>query len=513
MKSRLTNHVSPEAFQQSYIRTEYSPYTRNQVQRILRTGIDDQAISREEVEAITIDGINSLDLDDAIWVERARDGGYCVWIHISDVSEAIPLYSPLDLEALHRTTSIYRKDHILDMIPPELSNGPLSLDIYGGKKLTYSLQIDIDNQGQIGNTRLFESRFTNLRRYDYESFGEDFSNPDSEHFQTLQLLKEVSDKLRARRLLSGGILHFNDDNRRLSIGDKTPGMYHPSQGASISHDIIESLMVLGNTTVGNVVASDASLPQLFKRHDSVGEASFYYHKPAFHHGLQVSNYTHFTSPIRRYVDIVIHRILKALQRGEDIPYREEDMKFIAEHSNNTRWKVENLGRQIDIDTRGQLYYQKQEARLGRALEVYDMKPYIRNTTESSLKLPKVMRDAIKEKIQTGKLGNWIWSAGVILVGQERELKELIRKCILEDQVMRYQKFLSILEQTRILRGQDALFSFEYHDGDTSSISVIFRGQKIIEVSSGRDDTIPPIQRSHKLRREVIERIFDYFLSL
>jgi ribonuclease R len=130
MKSRLIDHITPEAFQETYIRTDYSAYAMNQVSRILKDGVNDQAVSRREVEAITIDGATSLDLDDAIWVERTENG-YCLWVHISDVSEAIPIFSPLDIEALHRTTSVYRKDHILDMFPPELSNNTLSLDPYG----------------------------------------------------------------------------------------------------------------------------------------------------------------------------------------------------------------------------------------------------------------------------------------------------------------------------------------------------------------------------------------------
>lgn len=118
MKSRLSDHIPNHSFNDTHIRTDYSAYAMNQVSRILKYGIDDQAITRKEVEAITIDGATSLDLDDALWIERSRDG-YCIWIHISDVSEAIDIFSPLDREALERTTSIYRRNHILDMIPPE----------------------------------------------------------------------------------------------------------------------------------------------------------------------------------------------------------------------------------------------------------------------------------------------------------------------------------------------------------------------------------------------------------
>ena len=513
MKSRLIDHISPKAFQQTYIKTHYSPYTRNQVQKILNTWIDDSAISREDVEGITIDGVNSLDLDDAIWVEKTDTWWYCVWIHISDVSEAIPIYSPLDLEALHRTTSIYRKNHILDMIPQELSNGILSLDADWEKKLTYSLQIDIDDQWSVQHVKLFESRFKNLKRYDYASFWDDYIHPDSQYFKTLQTLKEVSDKLRAKRLMQWGLLNFNDESRKLSIWRKIPSNKHESLWEKISHDIIESLMVLGNAVVGNILATNRHAPQIFKRHDNIWEASLYYHKPAFHHGLQISNYTHFTSPIRRYVDIVVHRTLKAIQRNEAFAYTQEDIKFIAQHANNTRWKVENLWRQIDIDTRWEASYQKQIKRLWRPLEVFDMKSYIRNATDRSLKLPKIMRDAIAEKINHWKITNWIWSAWVILLGQDRELKELIYKRVVHDHAISCQKFIWILEQTCILRGQEKIFSFTYNIWDIPSICVIFQGEKIVEVHAW--DPSCDIHNQyvrHEIQKEVIRKIFAYFLD-
>ena len=86
---------------------DYSPYANNQTRLIEQNGINDQAVRRKYEEGISIDGIESLDLDDAIWVEKTSTG-YAVFVHISDVTEAVPIYTPLDLEALKRTTSIYR---------------------------------------------------------------------------------------------------------------------------------------------------------------------------------------------------------------------------------------------------------------------------------------------------------------------------------------------------------------------------------------------------------------------
>ncbi len=86
---------------------DYSSYANNQTRLIEQNGINDQAVRRKYEEGISIDGIESLDLDDAIWVEKTS-AGYAVFVHISDVTEAVSTYTPLDLEALKRTTSIYR---------------------------------------------------------------------------------------------------------------------------------------------------------------------------------------------------------------------------------------------------------------------------------------------------------------------------------------------------------------------------------------------------------------------
>ncbi len=513
MKSRLIDHISSQELNETHIRTDYSIYAMNQVSRILKNGINDQAITRKEVEAITIDGATSLDLDDAIWGERTRDG-YCVWIHISDVSEAVPIFSPLDIEALRRTTSVYRRDHILDMFPPELSNNTFSLDPYGAKKLTLTLQIDIDNEWKVKNHSFYESRFSNMKRYDYENFWEDFTNPDCENFSTLQLLKEISDKLRRQRLLNWWIVGWQDDDRRISLWwwnrNKTRD---DSATTHISHDIIESFMVLANVSIGQHLV-DAGVPTILKRHDSLDERSYYHHSPgSFHAGLWMTNYTHFTSPIRRYIDLVIHRTMKALQRWEELPYTIEDNKFIAKHSNNTRWKIETLGAQIDIETRWQEFMKRAEKRLWRPLEVYDMKPYIRNTVHRSMKLPKVMKESIANLIMKGNTSFWTWALGIMLLGKDNDLKHLMKKRILEDRVLSPRWFLSILTQTQILLWEGTIFELDEHEESwnystkiTCRWVVVARAKWILKNHKNMEDL------RYACRRELIENLFEYFIN-
>ncbi len=511
MNSKLEKHISPDVFNETYIQTDYSEEAIKQVHKIIENGIYDRAISRKEVGAITIDWINSIDLDDAIWWEKTSSW-YCVWIHISDVSEAISIFSPLDIEALHRTTSIYRKDHIINMLPRELSNNILSLTPEWWKKLTISLQIDLDNEGNIKNYLFYESRFENIKRYDYESFWYDFVNPESINYEQLQTLKEISDILRMKRLSKGWILNWDDGSRRLYIWEKAIKDTNSSIPKKISHDIIESFMVLANVTAGQYLV-DKKVPVILKRHDSLEEQSYYNHYPnSFHKWLSMKNYTHFTSPIRRYVDIVIHRTIKALHRWEELPYSKNDNKFIATHSNNTRWKIETLGTQIDIDNKWKDFIRKTERRLWRKIEVYDMKSFIRKSSNRSLKLPSSIKKSIMELVVDGVPWFWTWAVGIILLWKDEDLKKLIRKRILEDKVLSPKGFLNILNQTKIIIWEKNIFRVKTKKTESNySISLIYKW----EVIAKSKWTIKRYENEENLkyhcRKKLVSRIFDHFM--
>jgi hypothetical protein len=511
MRSRLQDHVvdlhSPHLTLGSHTK-----YSLNQVSWILKC-VNDGAPERKSVQGITIDWINSLDLDDAVWIEKTTQGGYCVWIHISDVSEVIPIFSPLDIEALHRTTSIYRRDTIHNMFPCELVNGVLSLDPNWQEKLTCTLQIDVNKEGDIENYDLYESRFTNLRRYDYESFWSDYVNLESEHFTTLRLLNELSTKLRVKRILQWWLLHFWDDDRRLFLDDTKKRHEHATAAAKVSHDIIESLMVLANTTVWNHLAQHPWVPSLYRRHDVLNESSFYYHKPCQHAGLKVENYTHFTSPIRRYIDLVIHRVLKALIRWDDVPYTQPDVQFIAVHANNVRLLVDTYWSQIDKETRGHEFIEKIEHRLWRPPLVCDMKMTIKKNTVEEKRLPKAILQAISDNIQSKPRDTWIWSVGVILLSRETDLKKLLKDTILNHTGMRVRWFLNVLWQTRITLWEDPIFTIEEQELEGQyHIQILCRGVSIVTNSCDVlwDNAYRDLP--HQCRRECVWQLFDFFID-
>lgn len=511
MRSRLHDHVV-DLHHPHLTLGRHNKYALNQAWCIQKW-IHDTAPERKNKYGITIDWINSLDLDDAVWIEKTSQGGYCVSIHIADVSEYIPIFSPLDIEALHRTTSIYRRETIHNMFPPELANGIFSLDPQGWDKLTCTLQIDVNSEWDIVHYEFFESRFTNLRRYDYESFWADYINPESEYYSTLRLLNELSIKLRVKRILQWWLLHFWDDDRRLILDDTKKRQENASAAAKLSHDIIESLMVLANTTIWNHLAQHPWVPSLFRRHDALNESSFYYHKPCQHAGLKVHNYTHFTSPIRRYIDLVTHRVMKALIRKDEMPYTQPDVQFIAVHANNVRLLVNTYWGQIDKEARWNEFIEKMESRLGRPPLVCDMKRVIKNNTIQDNRLPRAILQAISDNIQSKPRDTWIWSVGIILLSKETELKVLLKDTILNHTGIRVRWFLNVLWQTRITLWEDPIFTvWENEKAGEYSIEILCKWISIVKNSCPLIEGNEKNDLPHQCRRDTVKQLFDFFID-
>ena len=346
----------------------------SEVSKIPQEVADNQLIGRLNLTdrlIITIDGEDSRDFDDAVEVEILENGNYRLGVHIADVSEYVKQGTALDDEAFNRSTSVYFPDRVLPMLPRELSNGICSLN-EGVIRLTLSCIMEIDKSGEVVDRRIVKSAIKSKRRMTYNQV-EGIINGDEELLKSFadvspMLLKmaELQTVLTARRDERGSI---DLDVKEAHIVYKDGQIEVGQREAKRAYKIIEEFMVLANECVAEF-AFYQELPILYRTHEkptvekattfieflkilgvnvrwraeSVRPSDFssvlerikdkpyyslvnkvmlrsmqkasYYPENLGHFGLSSNCYCHFTSPIRRYPDLIVHRVIKYALDGE-----------------------------------------------------------------------------------------------------------------------------------------------------------------------------------------------------
>lgn len=339
-------------------------------------------------QMVTIDGEDAKDLDDAITLTK-EDGIYHLGVHIADVSHYVQENTPLDKEALKRGTSVYLVDRVIPMLPHKLSNGICSLNA-GVDRLALSCFMDIDEKGTVVSHKIAESVVRVTRRMSYTSVKkiiEDKDPAECEEYKELVpmflLMEELADILRKKRHQRGSI-DFDFPESKIYLDDKgCPTDIQPYERNKATK-IIEDFMLIANETV----AEDyfwQELPFVYRTHDypdsdkieklgifinnfgysirisqdeihpkelqklmekidgtpeealisrltlrSMKQAKYTTDNDG-HFGLATKYYCHFTSPIRRYPDLQIHRIIKEnLRRGITEKRREHYAKILPE---------------------------------------------------------------------------------------------------------------------------------------------------------------------------------------
>ncbi len=323
---------------------------------------------------ITIDGADSKDLDDAITIEKLANGNYRLGVHIADVSHYVPEGSRLDKEAIKRGTSVYLVDRVIPMLPKELSNGICSLhpDV---DRLTMSCTMDIDDKGNVVHHELYPSVIRSKYRLTYGVVSDILEGvPDAEidkYQSILPMLNDMQalcDILRARRDKRGAIDFDFKESTIVLDEDGVPTQIKPRE-RRIANRMIEEFMIIANETVAEHIYW-LELPFVYRVHeepspDKIEDFNAFIHKFGHrltatpdelrpkevqrllnkvaeakekpivhklmlralkqaryapecegHFGLAAKYYCHFTSPIRRYPDLQIHRIIKAMLAGE-----------------------------------------------------------------------------------------------------------------------------------------------------------------------------------------------------
>ncbi|MEI6758384.1 MAG: ribonuclease R [Chlorobium sp.] len=319
----------------------------------------------------TIDPVDAKDFDDALSIEMREDGLYSIGVHIADVSHYVPENSPLDREALKRATSVYLVDRVIPMLPARLSEQVCSLNP-GVDRMAFSVFFTLTADGEVRKHEFHKTIIHSKRRFAYEDVEEILKNGKGDYVTELQALDRLSVILREKRFKHGG-LDFETEEVRFKLGSKGEPLEVMKKERLGSHRLIEEFMLLANRKVAEYLTKTfkenkkEAQPVIYRVHDAPQQekvlilANFvkrlgfdlklnrgkegpivsakvlrqllqqvkgtnveflvnelvlrsmskavYTGDNAGHYGLGFEHYTHFTSPIRRYPDLIVHRLL------------------------------------------------------------------------------------------------------------------------------------------------------------------------------------------------------------
>ncbi|WP_117275074.1 ribonuclease R [Mycoplasmopsis edwardii] len=323
---------------------------------------------------VTIDGDDTKDFDDAIYVEKLANGNYLLGVYIADVSYYVKEGTAIDDEALKRGTSIYLVDRVIPMLPVELSNGICSLNP-NEKRFVMACEMEIDTQGNNVNVNVFQGIIESKFRLTYKQVDKFYNSNDLGNAEGHKDTRELKDMLNKAKELSLVLHKYKVDQGYVDFEISEPKIKLDEFGSvkeiiinqrGFSEVLIEDFMVRANETIAKFLF-DKKLPALYRIHESPDElkltnlknslsaidikniklnannitpksfASFveniktvrdddfvklmflrtmqkavYSSQNIGHFGLASEFYCHFTSPIRRYPDLVIHRVLREL---------------------------------------------------------------------------------------------------------------------------------------------------------------------------------------------------------
>ena len=329
-------------------------------------------------EIFTIDGDDAKDLDDAVNVKKLPNGNYILGVHIADVSHYVKEGSFLDKEAIARGTSVYMLDRVIPMLPVELSNGICSLNA-GKDRFAISCIMEIDKNGQVVSSDIFKSVINVTERMSYTNVQKILDNSDKEvvahyskYVEHFKLMEELAHILKKRREKAGS-LNLDIPETKVILDEKGIAVDITKYELKFANEIIEQFMLTANETVAEKFYW-LEAPFIYRVHEApdmekVSELNKFLfnlgyrvkckkeevHPTAFaevlnevkgkpeervvstlvlrtlkvaryesenkgHFGIASKYYCHFTSPIRRYPDLFIHRIISwYLENNYDVP--------------------------------------------------------------------------------------------------------------------------------------------------------------------------------------------------
>ncbi|MCL6473032.1 MAG: ribonuclease R [Firmicutes bacterium] len=360
-----------------------------------------------DVFTVTIDGLDAKDFDDAVSIYRDENNGHFhLGVHIADVSHYVKIRSALDEDAFERATSVYLADRVLPMLPHKLSNNICSLNP-NVDRLTLSVEMTIDDRGEVIDHEIHRGVINSDFRLTYEQVDEFFKTgnyPDPNVRDLLINMRELSDILEKKRLKRGS-LDFETVEPKVILDENLKPVDVIVRERTPATKIIEEAMIVTNETIASFMYwQDA--PMIYRVHDRPSEEALvqieelvenlrypvrklkgahprviqqiiayahdrpekllinnlllramkraiYAPSSTLHFGLASQHYTHFTSPIRRYPDLVVHRLVKAVLDQNlsepDIVNMVENLEDICAHSSHMEREADDAEREsVDV---------------------------------------------------------------------------------------------------------------------------------------------------------------------
>ena len=393
------------------IKYEFDPEVIEQLDSIPEEISDEDKQGRRDLTGqtiFTIDGDDTKDIDDAISVEKLENGHYKLGVHIADVSYYVKEGSPLDLEAMERGTSVYLVDRVIPMLPHKLSNGICSLnpDV---ERLAMSCVMEIDENGKTVDYEIFESVIKSRIQMTYKKVNKILNHEETPegyepYVNDLLLMKELADIIRKAKI-ERGYIDFDTDEAKILVDENCVPYEVTLRDRGPGEKLIEDFMIQANECVATHIFY-MELPFVYRVHEYPKEdkiksfltfvSSLGYNVPSNikdlspksmqnllsflkdkkeykvlssqllrnmqkavympqnigHYGLASKCYTHFTSPIRRYPDTTVHRLLRTYlfnnkMDNDTIKHWEEKLVYVCDHSSEKERASVECEREVD----------------------------------------------------------------------------------------------------------------------------------------------------------------------
>ena len=364
---------------------EFSKEALAELSNLTGTTDEEEILTRKdcrEILTFTIDPVDAKDFDDAISIRKLKNANYEIGVHIADVSHFVKPGTALDADAYERATSVYLPDRVNPMLPEKISNELCSLRP-NEDKFTFSAIFQINTKGEVKNYWLGKTIIHSDRRFTYEEVQEIIEKKEGDHLQEILLLNNLGQQFRKQRFRDGAI-NFSSTEVRFTLDENGKPIGIVVKESKEAHQLIEEFMLLANRTVAQYVSkikvNKKPIPFPYRIHDKPDDeklkpfvafarkfgykfdlddeaavaASFnqmlkdvqgrpeqhvleqlgirtmakaiYTSENIGHYGLGFEHYCHFTSPIRRYPDILVHRVLEEILDKNVLPDKKMEEK-------------------------------------------------------------------------------------------------------------------------------------------------------------------------------------------